>query len=71
MKSGATLVSELVTKRQESFDFMFNILYDGRKIYKDLTHEECAEVLSELSSSYYETGEYDPNLIELEEIVNG
>jgi hypothetical protein len=50
---------------------MFNILYNGRKIYNNLTHEECTEVLSELSSQYYETGEYDPNYIELEEIVNG
>jgi len=50
---------------------MFNILYNGRKIYLNLTHEECTEVLSELSSSFYENGEYDPNFIELEEIVNG
>lgn len=50
---------------------MFNILYKGRKIYADLDYEECTEILSELSLKYYETGEYDPNEIELEEIVNG
>jgi hypothetical protein len=50
---------------------MFNILYKGRKIYTNLDYEECTEVLSELSSQYYESGEYDPNYIELEEIVDG
>jgi hypothetical protein len=46
----------------------FNILYKGRKIYQDLTHEECAEVLDELSSKYYNDEEFDINEIELEEI---
>jgi hypothetical protein len=50
---------------------MFNILYKGRKIYTNLDYEECTEVLSELSLTYYQTGEYDPHYIELEEIVNG
>lgn len=44
-----------------------NILYKGRKIYQDLTYEECVDILQELSEHYYETGEYDPNEIELEE----
>jgi len=47
---------------------LFNILYQGRKIYMNLSHEECAEVLEELSQKYYESQEYDPNFIELEEI---
>ena len=46
----------------------FNILYKGRKIYQDLTHEECAEVLDELSSKYYNNEEFDIQLLELEEI---
>ena len=46
----------------------FNVLYKGRKIYTDLTHEECAEVLAELSESYYSDENIDANLIELEEI---
>jgi hypothetical protein len=50
---------------------MFNILYNGRKIYTNLSHEECSEIISELSLEYYQTGEYDPNYIELEEILNG
>lgn len=47
---------------------MFNILYKGRKIYQNLSHEECAEILSELAESYYEGGDIDVNEIELEEI---
>jgi hypothetical protein len=46
----------------------FNILYKGRKIYQDLTHEECAEVLDELSSRYYTDEEFNIELLELEEI---
>ena len=46
----------------------FNILYNGRKIYKDLSYEECAEVLDELSSKYYTDEEFDIEQLELEEI---
>ena len=46
----------------------FNILYKGRKIYQNLSHEECAEVLDELSSKYYTDEEFDIQQIELEEI---
>ena len=44
-----------------------NILYKGRKIYQDLTYEECVDILQELSEKHYETGEYDTNEIELED----
>ena len=47
---------------------MFNVLYKGRKIFQNLSYEECAEVLENLSQKYYESGEYDPEQIELEEI---
>jgi len=47
---------------------MFNILYRGRKIYHNLSHEESAQILDELSEIYYNTGDYDPTEIELEEI---
>jgi hypothetical protein len=50
---------------------MFNILYRGEKIYQNLSHEEVAEILDKLSDEYYITGEYKPNEIELEEILNG
>jgi hypothetical protein len=46
----------------------FNVLYKGRRIYKDLSAEECTEVLQELSESFYSGEDIDPNLIELEEI---
>jgi len=45
---------------------MINILYKGRVIYRDLSHEECAEVLDEMSEKVYD-GEVDPTEIELEE----
>ena len=46
----------------------FNVLYKGRKIYKDLSYEECVEVLDNLSQEYYQNENYDVNEIELEEI---
>jgi Lhr-like helicase len=46
----------------------FNILYKGRKIYQDLSYEDCMEVLDNLSQEYYQNEDYDINEIELEEI---
>ena len=46
----------------------FNVLYNGRKIYKDLSAEECTEVLQELSEKFYSDKEFDLSLIEMEEI---
>jgi len=46
----------------------FNVLYKGRKIYTDLTHEECSEVLQDLSERFFSDETFDSNLIELEEI---
>tara|TARA_S200002703_G_scaffold157966_1_gene167123 strand:- start:164 stop:304 length:141 start_codon:yes stop_codon:yes gene_type:complete len=45
---------------------MINIRYRGRVIYKDLSHEECAEILDEMSEKVYD-GTVDPTEIELEE----
>jgi hypothetical protein len=45
---------------------MFNILYDGRKIYQNLSYEECSDILQELAEKYYEDDTYNPELIELE-----
>lgn len=47
---------------------LYNILYKGRKIYKDLTAEECSEILQDFSERYFSGEDIDPNLIELEEI---
>ena len=46
----------------------FNVLYHGRKIYQNLSAEECTEVLQELSERFFSEKDFDPNLIELEEI---
>ena len=46
----------------------FNVLYKGRKIYQDLTHEECTEVLQDFSELFFSEEDIDVNLIELEEI---
>jgi hypothetical protein len=47
---------------------LYNVLYEGRKIYSNLSAEECTEVLQELSESFFSGDDVDPNLIELEEI---
>jgi len=46
----------------------FNVLYKGRKIYTNLTPEECSEILQDFSERFFSGEDIDPNLIELEEI---
>jgi hypothetical protein len=46
----------------------YNLLYNGRKIYTNLSAEECTEILQDLSESYFSGDNIDPNLIEMEEI---
>ena len=46
----------------------YNILYQGNIIHKDLTHEQCAEILLELSEKYFSGDDIDPDLITVEEI---
>lgn len=46
----------------------YNLLYKGRKIYKDLTADECSEILQDFSERYFSGEDIDPELIELEEI---
>jgi len=46
----------------------FNILYQGNIMYENLSHEECTEVLQELSEQFFSGDDIDPNLIELKEI---
>lgn len=50
---------------------LYNLLYKGRKIYQNLTLEDCSEVLQDLSERSVSGEDIDPNLIELEEIENG
>lgn len=47
---------------------LYNLLYKGRKIYTNLTAEDCGEILQDFSESYYSGENIDPTLIELEEI---
>jgi hypothetical protein len=49
----------------------YDILYKGRRIYQNLTIEDCSEVLQDLSERYFSGEDIDPNLIELEEIKHG
>lgn len=49
----------------------YNVLYKGRKIYMNLSAEECTEVLQDLSESFFSGEIIEPDLIELEEIENG
>lgn len=49
----------------------FNILYNGRVIYKNLSHEESSEVLDEMAEKFYNEGEFNPDLLELEVIESG
>jgi hypothetical protein len=46
----------------------YNVLYKGRRIYTDLSAEECTEVFQELSERFYSDEEFDITLIEMEEI---
>ena len=46
----------------------FNVLYKGRKIYSDLSAEECTEVLQDFSERFYSGEDINPNEIEMEEI---
>jgi len=50
---------------------IYNVLYKGRKIYMNLTAEECSEVLQDFSERFFSGEDVDPNLIELEEIKDG
>jgi hypothetical protein len=46
----------------------FNVLYKGRKIYLNLSMEDCTEILQDFSERFYSGEDINPNEIELEEI---
>ena len=46
----------------------YNLLYKGRKIYQNLTIEDCSEILQNFSERFFSGEDIDPNLVELEEI---
>jgi len=69
LKFGVTLASELVTKRQESFEMAnerYNILCKGRRIYTSLSEEEYFDVMEDLSIEFYQTGSPNPEDLETE-----
>ena len=47
---------------------LYNILYKGRKIYKNLSAEECTEILQDFSERFFSGEDIDPNELEMEEI---
>ena len=47
---------------------IYNLLYEGRKIYQNLTAEDCSEILLDFSERFYSGEDIDPNEIEMEEI---
>ena len=50
---------------------LYNLLYQGRKIYTNLTIEDCSEILQDFSERYFSGEDIDPNELEMEEILNG
>jgi hypothetical protein len=50
---------------------LYNLLYKGRKIYTNLSMEDCTEILQDFSERYFSGEDIDPTLIEMEEILNG
>ena len=45
----------------------YNLFYKGRKIYTNLSMEDCAEILEDFSERYFSGEDIDPSLIEMEE----
>ena len=47
---------------------LYNLLYKGRKIYSNLTMEDCSEILENFSERFYSGEDINPNELEIEEI---
>ena len=77
LKSGAILVSESDTKKQElskMADESYNIYCKGRKLFSNLTEEEYFDRMEDLSIEYYQTGSPRPEDLETEiirRLING
>ena len=46
----------------------YNVLYKGRKIYMNLSAEECAEIFQDFAERFYSGEDSNPNDLEMEEI---
>jgi hypothetical protein len=49
----------------------YNLLYKGRKIYMNLSAEDCTEILQDFSERFFSGEDIDPNDLEMEELLNG
>ena len=49
---------------------LYNLLYKGRIIHKNLTAEDCGEILQDFSERFYSGEDIEPNELEMEEILN-
>ena len=47
---------------------LYNLLYKGRKIYTNISTEECAGILQEFSERYFSGENINPNELEMEEL---
>ena len=69
MKFGVILAFALGTKNHESSEMAqerYNILCDGRIIYKDLTEEQYFDTMEDLSQQFYQTGSPRPEDLDTE-----
>lgn len=48
----------------------FNIVYDGEILHKAVSYEKSTEILDELAEKFYNSGEFNPELLELEEVTD-
>lgn len=48
-----------------------DIIYNGRRIYVNLSSKQCREILQELSERFDNGEEINPNLIEIEDSIYG
>lgn len=54
-------------KKQELFEKRYNILCQGRRIYTNVSHEECLDIMQEMAEKFYNL-EIELDQIEMEEI---
>jgi len=46
----------------------YNLLYKGRKIYQNITMEDCSDILQNFSERFYSGEDIDLNELEMEEL---
>ena len=46
----------------------YNLLYKGRKIYQNITIEDCSDILQNFSERFYSGEDIDLNELEMEEL---